>query len=146
MKDIKEIEKLATEFREAIILAIEKKSPNMSLLETFPRGCCGNASDLLLYYLKSKGFETNYINGYTDEHCCHGWLYYEDKDIPYYIDITADQFAEDGITDKVIVRRRSECMWHQNKFNDIRVFQIDSEYDLGFFVSAYDEIIKNLKK
>jgi hypothetical protein len=56
----------------------------------FPRGCCGNASDILGQWLSSKGItglET--VSGWRKE-TSHAWLEYEGL----ILDITSDQFSD----------------------------------------------------
>jgi len=93
---IDKIREYSLEFR----IALEKLKEN-EILESkhfmrFPRGCCGDTSDLLAKYLLSKGIETSYAWGIYNGHS-HGWLVYQN----YIIDITADQFDE--IKEKVVV-------------------------------------------
>ncbi|MBU2911869.1 hypothetical protein [Vibrio splendidus] len=62
----------------------------------FPSGCCGDATDLLgLYLLKYHGLESDYVCGQglgDNSNQTHAWLVCQD----YIIDITADQFNNDG--------------------------------------------------
>ncbi len=62
----------------------------------FPAGCCGDATDLLgLYLLKYHSLESNYVCGHglgDSSNQTHAWLVCQG----YIIDITADQFNDDG--------------------------------------------------
>ena len=62
----------------------------------FPAGCCGDATDLLgLYLLKYHSLESNYVCGHglgDNSNQTHAWIVCQG----YIIDITADQFNDDG--------------------------------------------------
>lgn len=62
----------------------------------FPRGCCGDATDLLgLYLLKFHGIESEYVCGeglISNLYQSHAWLLCQG----YIVDITADQFNDIG--------------------------------------------------
>lgn len=62
----------------------------------FPKGCCGDATDLLgLYLLKFHGIESEYVCGerlISNLYQSHAWLLCQG----YIIDITADQFNDIG--------------------------------------------------
>ena len=89
---------LVLEFRQAI-----DKAKSLGALEKdcifcrFPRGCCGDTSDLLAHYLLEHGIKTNYIcgnyrNGGIEKWQSHAWLETIDGTV---IDITGDQFKYD---------------------------------------------------
>lgn len=97
MEDVKILVK---QFRDAIDKA--KKAGEFekdSIFSRFPRGCCGDASDLLAEFLLRKGIRTDYVCGtyyyYDEEHNSqsHAWLFSKDNVI---IDITGDQFKDDS--------------------------------------------------
>lgn len=70
----------------------------------FPRGACGDASELLGEYLRDCGLgDWMYISGIEsapDGNCTHAWLECDG----IYIDITGDQFVD---CDKPVVVTRS---------------------------------------
>ena len=94
------IKLLATHFRSAIDKALSEgefdKDPSFY---NFPRGCCGDTSDLLAQYLLDNRIKTYYVCGnyYFDDVTMnaqsHAWLRATDKTI---IDITGDQFKHDS--------------------------------------------------
>jgi len=102
-QDIQTLLQYATLFRSAI----EKTEPSdfatSPWFENFPRGCCGDSSELLSKFLFDKGFETNYVWG-MHRGQSHAWLEYHD----YYIDITADQFND--IDERVMITL--DKSWH----------------------------------
>ena len=95
---LKNIKYIASQYRSAIdkTLAMGEFDNDFSF-NRFPRGCCGDASDLLAQYLLDNGIKTYYVCGnyYYDEPTkgaqSHAWLQTEDKTI---IDITGDQFKD----------------------------------------------------
>lgn len=87
------------QFRSAIELAKEfgefKKDISFN---SFPRGCCGDTSDLLAHYLLENGIKTYYVCGTYradkfEDTQSHAWLIMLDGTI---IDITGDQFKDDS--------------------------------------------------
>jgi hypothetical protein len=97
---MKNIKRLATQFREAINVA---KDDRMFLREAvfreFPCGCCGIASELLAQFLLEGGIHTyyvcgNYREGGFDNFQSHAWLVTENDII---IDITGDQFRYEPV-------------------------------------------------
>lgn len=117
---------LATKFRQGIEKAIEcELLTKDSTFTTFPRGCCGIASELLAEYLMRKGIRTYYVCGtFTRDGNIstqdHAWLKTEDGVI---IDITGDQFCNKAeflyFDIKVFVGRDSE--FH-------KLFEIEEDY------------------
>ena len=93
--NIKNIECLALKFRKAIEIAYQKglffrEQP----FANFPRGCCGDTSDLLGEYLLEHGIRTKYVCGTYryddfDNIYSHAWLEINGRIV---VDITADQF------------------------------------------------------
>lgn len=89
------ITRYATLFRQAIEKALEAgEFYDDRQFRGFPRGCCGEASDLLAQYLLNKGFEIRYVCGTywgntVDDRQSHAWLIIDDNTI---VDITGDQF------------------------------------------------------
>lgn len=95
----KDINKIIHQIRE--ILAGFERSDFHSMTSFyfssgFPAGCCGDATDLLgLYLLKYHGLDSEYVCGHglgNNSNQTHAWLVCEG----YIIDITADQFNDDG--------------------------------------------------
>lgn len=77
----------------------------------FPSGCCGDISDILAEYLRSKGVDsTEYVCGKTKNIASHAWIEVDGL----VIDFTAQQF--EGVNDPIIVSYPSQ--WH-SKFTVI---------------------------
>ncbi|MEZ7501495.1 hypothetical protein QO189_03310 [Psychrobacter sp. Arc29] len=75
----------------------------------FPKGCCGDATDLIgLYLLKFHGIESEYVCGeglINNSYQSHAWLLCQG----YIIDITADQFNDIGYNlPKVLIQVQSD--------------------------------------
>ena len=92
---IREISRLATQFRNAIEHAYALGEFKYELcFKSFPRGCCGDATDLLGQFLLEHGWESDYVCGsyYYDNpelnSQSHAWLRVEGL----VVDITGDQF------------------------------------------------------
>ena len=83
---------IATAFRAAIEEAV--RAGELRELNSFPRGCCSYASDLLQRYLiEQYGFFTWYMSGrygYGWDAESHAWL---ETKVGIVIDITGDQYA-----------------------------------------------------
>lgn len=134
MDKIEKIRELACLFRESIIRTRDGYSYN-SNFSNFPKGCCGDASDLLSVYLYNNGISATTVSG-EDGIQTHSWLEYCD----IIIDITADQFED--IYEAIIVSKRSD--WHQ-KFKNRREYKLCGDFNhLGpqsnRLNSLYDEI------
>ena len=92
---IRELSQLATQFRNAIdrAHALEEFKDEL-FFKSFPRGCCGDATDLIGQFLLEHGWESNYVYGsyYYDNpemnSQSHAWLRVEGL----VVDITGDQF------------------------------------------------------
>ena len=130
---------IATAFRAAIEEAV--RAGELQELNTFPRGCCSYASDLLQRYLiEQYGFFTWYMSGrygYGWDAESHAWLETQDGTV---IDITGDQYKckklkftdpvyvgprVDGFHDKFeldepVAYSRSEDPFCRNREFDIR--------------------------
>ena len=73
--------------------------------QNFPSGSCGNISDILGEYLRSKGFNNiEYICGKTNKIRSHAWIEIEG----YVVDLTAHQFNE--VSEPIVSKKPSE--WH----------------------------------
>lgn len=122
-------------FRRAIEECDKELLP--SPFNSFPKGCCYEASVLLAYYLKLKGFgEFNYISGSRMKKI-HGWLVQGE----FAIDITADQFADNN--ENVVVSVNSE--WHKEfKIEIQQIADINSldEKSRETLSNAFTEILK----
>ena len=83
------INRLVKQFRDAIDVARDTGDFNNDFsFYKFPRGCCGDTSDLLGQFLLENFIRTYYVFGmYKNQ--SHAWLLTENRII---IDITGDQF------------------------------------------------------
>ncbi len=83
----KDIITLATQFRTAI-----ENTPDLPVpFDTFPKGCCGDTSDLLAQWLWDNGYESRYYCGRrAPDQRTHAWLEVDDL----VVDITGDQFSD----------------------------------------------------
>ena len=91
---MQDIMTLAVKFRDAIEAACEAREFTKIPFNRFPRGCCGDASDLMAEFLLDNGFKSCYICGtYSDGSFegtqSHAWLLVDNRII---VDITDDQF------------------------------------------------------
>lgn len=90
-----ELLNIVVKFREAIEKALnEGEFVRDFRFNHFPRGCCGDATDLLGHYLLIHGIKAKYVCGnyYGEDEGngqSHAWLLLDDDVI---IDITGDQF------------------------------------------------------
>ena len=136
MKNIYKVKELARLIRVTIEKMDIEEFPNSSYFKDFPRGCCGDASNLLAKYLKENGFKTEYVCGMRGKQS-HAWLEYMDL----IIDITADQFPE--IKDKVIVTK--DRTWYSQFDSQSRHegdFDGLESYNKRRLTSIYNNIIK----
>lgn len=96
---MKDIELIVKQFRYAVDAAKDKgEFENDEKFNIFPKGCCGDTSNLLAEFLLENDIVTEYVCGefiYDSDknNQTHAWLVVE-KDI--IIDITGDQFKYDG--------------------------------------------------
>lgn len=95
------MKQLVHKFRNALVIAIETQSHKFCSLDrwnelnTFPKGSCDIASNMLAYYLKKNGYDPKIIfcqNSHPRYPSIHGhaWVEVDDK----FIDITISQFPE----------------------------------------------------
>lgn len=63
MKDIRTIWELVLKFRLAIENLNENDFGESSWFSKFPKGCCGDTSELLSKYLFENGIVAEYVNG-----------------------------------------------------------------------------------
>ena len=91
-----EIKKLAIQLRNAIERAKRKGDfPKNDFINKFPRGCCGDASDMLAQYLMDNGISFKCVCGtYCDQ--SHEWLEVDN----IIVDITSDQFNNNSMFNK----------------------------------------------
>lgn len=88
---------LASRFRNAIDLALNESAEVGLCLRSFPKGCCGAASELLAQYLFENGIAATYVDAahyYDNEETAqnHAWLEVCPRLV---VDITRDQFRTD---------------------------------------------------
>ena len=145
MPDLYEI---ATAFRAAIEEAV--RAGELREMNTFPRGCCSFASDLLQRYLiEQDGFFTWYMSGrygYGWDAESHAWLETQDSLV---IDITGDQYAfkELKFTEPVYVGPRIDG-FHDKFELDEPVAYSRSEDPFGRnreFDRRYEAVIRHLR-
>lgn len=97
---MKEITRFANSFRDALDLARDSGEFDKDIsFYNFPRGCCGDASDLLAQFLLEHGVRTLYVCGsYYDDSPensqSHAWLLTDNQII---IDITGNQFRDNPV-------------------------------------------------
>jgi len=90
-----ELKRLVYNFRRAIDAARDAgEFDNDFSFYAFPRGCCGDACDLLAQFLMERGIRTFYVCGHYYDGSfegtqSHAWLLTDNNEI---IDITGDQF------------------------------------------------------
>lgn len=95
---MKDINRLVNRFRDAIDMALDAGDFDKDFsFYKFPRGCCGDTSDLLAQFLLENGIRTyyvcgTYIDGSFENRQSHAWLLTDNHTI---IDITGDQFKDD---------------------------------------------------
>jgi len=142
MEDIKEVEELALNFRLAIENMTEDDFIGSPWFSSFPRGCCGDASELLAKYFIQNGISVEYVWG-MNKNQSHAWLEY----MGYIIDITADQFLD--INDKIVISKDKK--WHSKFKRQSRRnsnFEIDNEINRERLGELYRNItarIHNIK-
>jgi hypothetical protein len=90
--------------------ALEQGSLRLHGLQNFPRGSCGDASELLGQYLQDSGLGTwDYRLGFEPESMnSHAWV----EQGQVLADITADQFPD--VSDPVVVT--ADRSWHDARF------------------------------
>ena len=143
MDKIMEIKKLTTDFRNAIESMDTHEFGESEWFSHFPRGCCGDTSDLLSKYLMSNGIKAFYVSG-TDRGQTHAWLEYND----YIIDITADQFPD--ISEKVLVTNNRQ--WHlrfknqKKEYHDIEDIEVMDKSHSDRLRGIYNNIIFKIGK
>jgi len=100
----------------------------------FPRGACGNASDIISKWLSQKGVSgLKYAHG-TRGQASHGWLEYKS----YILDITSDQF-EDGCG-SVFIGQSSKF---HSSFKNQKKSDIAISPTLAFAFLRFSELMKN---
>lgn len=123
----KQLLELAMQFRVGIEKMDKSQIKFYKWFKQFPKGCCGNTSDLLAYFLMKHDIKAKYVTGIW-RGVSHGWLEYDG----YIIDITADQFKE--IHKNVIVTR--DDTWHskfhskKERYNNIENYKTWSNESL----------------
>ena len=97
---MEEIKRLVKQFRDAIDKARDAGDfDNDFSFDKFPRGCCGDTSELLAQFLLENGIRTFYVCGMYNHNSfensqTHAWLLTDNHTI---IDITGDQFRDNPI-------------------------------------------------
>ncbi|MCP1161350.1 hypothetical protein [Bacillus infantis] len=135
--NLKLTKSLAIEFRASID---ELKSLRLECkwLSRFPRGRCGDTSDLFGKYLADHGLISEYVYGFSDTQS-HGWIEIEGL----IIDLTADQF--EGISEKMLITNNRH--WHSKFGNQIRRqadFNAVMEFNDNRLYSLYKLITNNI--
>lgn len=140
MKDIRTVEGLVLTFRLAIENLTEKDFGESTWFSEFPKGCCGDTSELLSKYLIENGIVAEYVNGVHNTQW-HAWLEY----MGYIIDATADQFQDIG--DKVIIT--TDKQWHSKFKRQTRRyidFEIDNKLNKVRLSKLYKSITVEIQK
>lgn len=94
--DVDEIRNLAQKFRQGIEEYIHKSKPNNWLLNSFPKGNCSLASELLQRFLCENEIHADLVYasaGYGEKGESHVWLMTDDDIV---IDITGDQYKQNN--------------------------------------------------
>lgn len=140
MEEINVIMDLAAKFRDAIESMEEVEFSKSSWFSNFPRGCCGDTSELLSKYFQQNGIKAKYVWGMYGRQS-HAWLEYNG----YIIDITAEQFS--GVNQKVIVTKNKE--WYsrfKGQKNHYHDFEIDNDFNKYRLGELYKNIVSHIKK
>lgn len=135
-----EIRKLAKEFRAAFAELKAEDVPLSEHLLNFPRGCCGDASDLLVEYFRQKGIEVESVSG-VRRSGTHAWLEVDGL----IVDITADQFP--GVQEEVLVTH--DKSWHNQFKNQKRSdsnFREFGRYNSDRLSGVYDILMDIIQK
>ncbi len=114
--------------------------PNSEFLLNYPRGCCGDASNLLAKYFRDNDIQCQYVSGMRGQQS-HAWL--ECGDL--IIDITADQFPE--IKDQVLIT--SDRTWHMKFREQLRPdgdFEKFATYNKFRLTKIYKNIMLRISK
>ena len=121
--------KYANDFRDAIERAKRAgETDELNFFDRFPRGCCGDTSNLLAQYLCDNGIQTLYVSGTyyygesTYDSQNHAWLLVDDDII---VDITGDQFR---LSDEFYCYDQSVYVGFENEF--YRLFEVDYNRDV----------------
>lgn len=138
-----ELANAAAAFRAAI-----ERTPAAQLpigLQGFPKGACGDATDLLGYYLKTQGLGTfDYVSGEgwdeDGEWFSHAWL----RQGNVIVDITADQFPGKA---PVIVTDASP--WHDGFEAEVpheADFHVYDPNTVSTLAAAYAVVLETLER
>lgn len=121
--------KYANDFRDAIERAAQAgETDELHFFDKFPRGCCGDTSDLLAQYLCDNGIQTVYVCGTyyygesTYDSRSHAWLLVDDDII---VDITGDQFR---LNKELHYRDQRVYVGYEDEF--YRLFEVDYNRDV----------------
>ena len=139
------LEAVATRFREAIECWAQNERPEP--FQSFPRGCCGDASELLAAYLESLGFvDVFYVTGSGTrdwgtgacDWCSHAWV----EVGSYIVDITASQFSN-SLPHVWVTRDRT---WHDEVVEDRRPagFHGYDDRTIAMLGSCYHRLVELL--
>lgn len=134
MMSINIIEELTSKFRVAIESMTKGEFGKSEWFSRFPRGCCGDSSELLSKYLMENGIKAEYVWGMNDNQS-HAWLEYNG----YIIDITADQFP--GIEERVLIS--TDKQWYSRFRRQVRKYS-DFEIDNEFNKVRLSDLYKNI--
>jgi len=147
-----ELYKLASSFREAIIVAIKNGDIVEENMHGFPQGCCTYASDLLQKYLYEQGIDTLLMSGIYGYGCdgeSHSWLETKDGTV---VDITGDQYThkEPRFTTAVYVGTRNNGFHNLFELYDPIPYH-ENTGQLGHkgleqrFLNRYEKVLKHIK-
>ena len=130
---------LSMRFRAAIESMDAKEFGESTWFSNFPRGCCGDAAELLSKYLIDNNIKTHYVSGMRSGQS-HAWLEYDG----YIIDITADQFPEINVK----VQITKDTSWHsmfREQSREFRDFEINNEFNMIRLRKLYKNIIARIE-
>lgn len=140
---MREIKRLAIQFREAIDKAYNANDFYEFPFNRFPHACCGDASDLLAQFLLEKNIRTYYVGGddLFGNKQYHAWLLADNHII---IDITGDQFKNQSV---FLNYDKPVYVGKEDDFH--RLFEVESEcehYGIDALASTCHSRLKALYK
>ncbi|MFW2503471.1 transglutaminase domain-containing protein [Clostridium diolis] len=140
MQNVEKIRKLAEQMRSTLTKMEYDEFPDSDFLLGYPRGCCGDVSNLLAKFLRDNGIECEYVWGMMGRQS-HAWLECD----ALIVDITADQFPE--IKEQILIT--ADKSWHK-KFKRQRRSDGDFEkfnfYNKHRLTTIYKNILLRISR